>query len=127
MRARGAFTAWDALVVGALVAVNLFLLLRPSPEPAALEVSSDAGTRVLALGPRRRVDVPGPLGVTTVELDPAGARVVASPCPNRLCLRAGRISRPGQVVACVPNRVALRLVGPDHPHRRREAVDAVTR
>jgi hypothetical protein len=113
--------------VAGLVAANLFFLLRPAPRPVAVELRSDEGTRVLALGKRRTIEVRGPLGVTLVELDEAGARVISSPCPNRLCIRSGRVSRPGRVIACVPNRVALRLLDENETPASRGAVDAITR
>lgn len=120
-----AFTAWDALLAAALAGACLAFLVRPAP-PAALtaEVTSGAGTRAIGLEAGRRIDVSGPLGTTVVELDRGGARIASSPCPNQLCVKAGRISRPGQVAACLPNRVAVRLLGRSG---NREGVDAVAR
>jgi len=61
-----------------------------------------------------------------VRLGPEGARVLESPCPLKLCVAAGLASRPGQVVACLPNRVALRVLGAEADSRER-GVDAVGR
>jgi hypothetical protein len=67
--------------------------------------------------------VEGPLGTSQVEVGPRGARVAASPCANQLCVRQGWIRRQGEIVACLPNRLMLRIAaGPDRPE-----VDAVTR
>jgi hypothetical protein len=34
-------------------------------------------------------------------------------CPDKTCVHTGWISRPGQVAACVPNRVLIKIVGAD--------------
>lgn len=108
---RRAFTAWDAVVLAVLLALNGLLWSRGGSEgPAALEVVSAAGLRTEPLAGPRELPVTGPLGTTWVRVEADSARVTESPCPERRCIAAGPISRPGQVVACLPNRVALRLV-----------------
>ena len=66
--------------------------------------------------------VAGPLGVTTIEIAKGRARVLDSPCPHRLCVKAGAIGKAGELVVCVPNRVVVRVEGAS-----RKGVDAVTR
>jgi hypothetical protein len=124
---RKAFTALDALVLGALLAGNWVLVSRAtSVGPAtAVEVISVQGSSTVPLGADRHLDVTGPLGVTVVELGPDGAEVRSSPCPLQICVRSGPISRPGRVVACLPNRVAIRLLAAEST--RAEGVDAVGR
>ena len=122
---RRAFALLDGLVLVLLIAGNAGLAWKTgwASVPDRLEVVSREGTIVLPLGPDRTIEAEGPLGVTVIEVGPGGARVRWSPCPNRLCVRAGEISRPGQVVACLPNRVALRILGTPSA----EAPDAIAR
>lgn len=120
---RRAFTALDGVLLAGLLAANALLWFRTGAEPAAgLEVVSLAGTRNEPLAGPRDLAVAGPLGTTTVRVEPDGARVTDSPCPQRLCVAAGKISRSGEVVACLPNRVALRITA-----ARAADVDAVGR
>ena len=35
----------------------------------------------------------------------------ASDCPDKTCVRSGYINRPGQIAACLPNRVSVAVVG----------------
>jgi hypothetical protein len=74
---------------------------------------------VFPLDGARRVSVPGPLGDTVVEIAEGSARVLSSPCAEKTCVKSGRISRPGQWIACLPNRVFVEIRG-----RSREQVDA---
>ncbi len=114
---------WDVVIVGALLVLNLAAFRLPHRDrPAAgVEILSDEGRRVVPFG-AGRIEVPGPLGVTVVEVGRASVRIVASPCPRRICVRTGTVRRPGGVSACLPNRVAVRVLGGSG-----EGVDAVGR
>ncbi|MHB8764103.1 MAG: NusG domain II-containing protein, partial [Deferrisomatales bacterium] len=79
--------------------------------PAAVEVITPAGRERVGLGAPRRLEARGPLGITVIRVDAEGARVESSPCGLQLCVRTGRVSRPGQAVACLPNRVAVLVRG----------------
>ena len=57
----------------------------------------------------------GPRGDTVVEIRGGTVRVLDSPCPDRTCVASGAISRTGQFIACLPNRVTVTLEGRDEP------------
>ena len=40
-----------------------------------------------------------------------GIAFIASDCPDQLCVRSGYLSLPGQLAACLPNRVSLSVTG----------------
>ncbi|MYI60489.1 MAG: hypothetical protein F4105_02245, partial [Gemmatimonadetes bacterium] len=42
---------------------------------------------------------------------PKGARVLSAPCVHKICMRRGWIQRAGDVAACVPNGLVLRIAG----------------
>jgi hypothetical protein len=88
-------------------------------------VISISGTSVVPLSPDRILEVPGPLGVTVIEVGPDGARFRSSPCPLQICVQTGEVTRPGGVAACLPNRVAIRLLSSRDGGE--EQVDAIGR
>ena len=51
-------------------------------------------------------------------------RVSESGCSDRICVKSGRLSRPGEAAVCVPNRAAVEVVGPDE---KNNDVDVVVR
>ena len=51
-----------------------------------------------------------------------GLRMISADCPGGDCLRAGEIKKNGEMIVCVPNRLAIRLVSSQRPE-----VDAVSR
>jgi hypothetical protein len=59
----------------------------------------------------RRESITGPLGSTIVVIVDGKALVEDSPCPDKLCVHMPAISRPGQWIACLPNRVFIRVRG----------------
>jgi hypothetical protein len=59
----------------------------------------------------RREAIHGPLGDTIVVIRKGRALVEDSPCPDKLCVHMPAISKPGQWIACLPNRVFVRVRG----------------
>ncbi|MDI6638910.1 MAG: NusG domain II-containing protein, partial [Bacillota bacterium] len=59
------------------------------------------------------VDVPADRGRTVVvEIAEDGrARVRASDCPDKVCVKTGWIEHPGEVIVCLPNRVVVKIQG----------------
>lgn len=64
---------------------------------------------VFALPHYGQVEIPGPLGKTVVTIEGRRARVVSSPCSNKICVGRGWLTRKGDYAICLPNRVAARL------------------
>ncbi|MDZ7270921.1 MAG: NusG domain II-containing protein [candidate division KSB1 bacterium] len=126
-RAKGIWrflTPADRLLLGALLALSALSFAAVNQMRSAGEtVVVQAGNREFYRGPLRqeqRLVVDGPVGTTIVEVHDGAAWVSASDCPMHLCVRMGKISRAGEVVVCIPNRVVVRIEG-----RRRNPLDAI--
>lgn len=65
--------------------------------------------------------VQGPLGVTTIRVEKGEVWIEDSPCREKICIKMGKIKRPGEQLICVPNRVVVELEG------ERGGVDGVSR
>ncbi|MBK8402327.1 NusG domain II-containing protein [Propionivibrio sp.] len=65
----------------------------------------------LDLSRNRKIDVPGPLGVTTISVETRRVRVVSDPGPRQYCVRQGWLSRPGEIAICAPNQVSVQVQG----------------
>lgn len=46
-----------------------------------------------------------------IEVKNGSVRVKSSDCPDKTCVHSGRISKKGQLIACVPARVILEIEG----------------
>ena len=101
-----------ALVVG-LSALGLVIYGRYTAEAGDMLVVESAGAALAthALSNYGVLPVVGPLGVSEIEISPKGARVISAPCVHKICMRQGWMQRAGDVTACVPNGLVLRIAG----------------
>jgi hypothetical protein len=111
-----------ALGVIALIALRVYA----SGGQPVIEIRGDTQEWVFPLHSRETVEVSGPLGNTIVEVTPGAVRVVDSPCPEKICVKSGSISRPGQTIACLPNRVFVVIRG-DPRDQGGAGIDAFSR
>ena len=65
----------------------------------------------LDLSRNRRIDVPGPLGTTTVVVEKRRVRVAADPGIHQYCVRQGWLERAGEIAICAPNQVSVQVTG----------------
>jgi len=114
------------LMFALLVLAGLSFFLVPSwVVPGGTEVAIQVGDKVWGRFPLDRdrlIEVTGPLGKTVVEINASQARIISSPCANKICKGMGAVSKEGGFVACIPNEVVLSL-GKDRP----DGLDAVSR
>jgi hypothetical protein len=102
----------DILLISvSLLVVGAFALYAYTGKGKSSTVVIEAsGKRYLyPLGQDRVVKVPGPIGETVVDIRDGRAFVEDSPCRDKLCVHMGSISKPGQWVACLPNKVMVSI------------------
>ena len=58
-----------------------------------------------------QIQIESSLGYNAVEIEGSGVRMVLADCRSQDCIRMGTITRQGQIIACLPNRVVIRLDG----------------
>ena len=104
--------------------VGLFIVpgLRTQGSYAVVETEHDSGLS-LPLSEDGEWRIQGPLGETVVEIKDGCVRVERSPCPHKLCIRMGCRNRYGDIIACIPNGVIVRVQG----EKSVKAVDGITR
>lgn len=50
-------------------------------------------------------------GRNLIEADRDSVRVTEADCPDKLDVLQGEITRPGQVIVCLPNRMVIEIIG----------------
>ena len=118
------FKFGDYIVI-AVVGVVIFLLFALTygfnDSEKYIEILSPEAREIYDPGENRVVDVEGPLGTTRVLIKDGKARVLDSPCRDKICIKMGTLSRPGEEAVCLPNRVIVQMKG------ERRGVDGVSR
>lgn len=96
---------WLVLAGGAALVAFLFGQVGAAGDRVAIK---QGGRLFLETTARldRSIAVPGPLGITQVEIRAGRVRVAADPGPQQICVRQGWLS-PGQTALCLPNRVSV--------------------
>ena len=100
------------LVVVAILVVLSFSLLLLQSSGARVVVSSD--DRIIFVAPLnkdQRVELEGPLGITVLQIESGTARIISSPCSQKICIGMGAVSRTGDLLACVPNHLVVSIEG----------------
>jgi hypothetical protein len=118
----------DALSVGHLKTLRFFDLplaallillfvalpwLTTSSGPDQITANTSEGEAFYSLSPDRELILSGPLGDTVIAVAKESVRVLSSPCPTKLCIKMGTIKRSGEALACLPNRVVIKLGNSD--------------
>ena len=120
---------WSLFTVGDFVSVALITTVavlglvidRSSVEGSIVRVYCIDGEYTFGLGKRDKKSYEGPLGKTIVETTSDGVRISKSPCSKQICVRQGSIHHEGKMIACLPNRVVVTVIG------KSEAYDGLSR
>lgn len=108
-------TRADRLIIAVLAALALVAW------PLASAVAGAEGGSAVINGPGGQTTVPlssdadyhiaGAVSEVIVRVSGGSVCVVDSGCPGQTCVHTGGISAAGEVIACVPNRVVVRIGG----------------
>jgi hypothetical protein len=98
-----------AALGAALVVFFSFRVYGPGRAAARTMVEGGGQRWEFPLDAQESLRVAGPLGDTVVELRGRRARIISSPCTNQICVAAGTIHSQGQWIACLPNKVMVRV------------------
>ena len=60
-------------------------------------------------------------GCNIIEIGAGTVEVIWSDCASQVCVRTGKISRPGEVIVCLPHHLLITIVGERTP----EDIDAI--
>ena len=78
---------------------------------AVIRVTAPNATWLLRPEEDQVLDVSGPLGSNRIVVRGGEVFVDSAPCANQICVKTGTVSRPGQWIACLPNRVFVAVEG----------------
>jgi hypothetical protein len=103
---------WLILAIGSAAVAALFATLWHSEPAGKVRIrAGDAVFATLSLAQKRALDVPGPLGISRIEIDNGRARVASDPGRHQYCVKQGWLTHAGEVAMCLPNHVSVELLG----------------
>jgi hypothetical protein len=108
------------LILGSTGVISFSVYGGGHGEPYA-HITSASEELYYALSDSRTISVKGPLGATIIEIAEGALWVKSSPCPEKICVKSGRVSRPGEWIACLPNQLLITIEG-----RSEQEIDALS-
>lgn len=104
------------VAAGVMVGFSAYALVGRG-EPSEVFIETDTGQFIYPLAEARVIDVAGPLGDTVVVIEDEHVHVESSPCRDKICIAMGHVSLSGDWIACLPNRVFIRIQGSEEERR----------
>lgn len=98
------------LLLAAFLALGLKFLLRQ--EGAALVVRVN-GSEVARYALTETGDYPLNGGTNVLHIENGSAWLTDADCPDKLCVKQGKIQYTGQTITCLPNRLTVTVIGAD--------------
>ncbi|MCI8511742.1 MAG: NusG domain II-containing protein [Lachnospiraceae bacterium] len=104
------------LILGILFLAALLFAwdrLRHTEPAAVVEISVDGETvATLSLDTDQEFTAQGPAGgINRLLIRDGEVWVLEATCPDKLCIRQGKIHRDGELIVCLPNRMTAKITG----------------
>ena len=92
-----------------LVSLLLFLFLRGGKEGSEVRVMVEGKEiGVYSLSKDGEYSLNG--GTNTLIIKDGKAYMIDADCPDKLCVRQGKISRNGETITCLPNKLTVTVI-----------------
>lgn len=114
---RKLMTKADTKLLLAIIFLSLFVfaLLKfyaavlPTERQVVIKVSGEVVKKISLQEdrPLQRITIEGKKGPSIIEIKGRKVRMLEAFCPDKLCVKQGWISNPGQSIVCVPNEIVL--------------------
>ena len=114
----------DFIIVLILLCISLAFMLIPKEKGSTIYIKvNEKLTAVYSLNQpkEKHITVNGAVGEMHICIANGKAWVTDSACKNKLCVRMGKISKNGEVIVCLPNRVVISVKS-----IKNKKIDAVT-
>jgi hypothetical protein len=118
----------DIIIFLLAVTITIFSIVHLTQnknESLKVYIDTPNGNYVYDLDTDRDLEFIGPLGTTYVSIHAKEAIFTDSPCPNKTCLYSPPAKKNGDWIACLPNRIFLRVEGKELPENT-SSFDAIS-
>lgn len=114
---RGDLIVLVLVLIVVLAGIYLYFLRPPAPPDAQIVIQVNGEDRhyfpLYAKGRDENIEIQGVQGITIVHLGEDRVWVVDSACPDKICVHTGWTNSSAKPIACLPNRVIVKIVGGD--------------
>lgn len=112
----------DYAIIGALIIITLAssaaALLSTSRKfdnlYVNIEVDGKPYKKVPLNNHTEKIKVKTKLGTNIIDIANGKVHIEEADCPDKICIKDGFISKPGQILVCLPNKVVVQIIGQDN-------------
>ena len=103
----------DIILIASIlaVAIALFLIVELTKEEGAGVVVKVDGVEVAEYSLSKSGTYPLNGGTNILVIEDGRAYLSDANCPDKLCVHQGKISRTGEVITCLPNKLTVTVFG----------------
>ena len=103
-----------------IVAIAFFLIVELTKEEGAGVTVKVDGVEVAEYSLSKNGTYPLNGGTNILVIEDGRAYLIDANCPDKLCVHQGKISRTGEVITCLPNKLTVTVFGAE------ESVDLIS-
>lgn len=109
------FKKADVILLIAILALSVlgfFVLRKSSSSNSKIEITvSGEIVKTVPLSADGRYEIKTDYGYNNICVESGQVWVEDADCPNKDCMRFGKVSSEGQIILCLPHKLAVRIVG----------------
>ncbi len=93
-----------------LIPAMIFLVIKSSDNGGYAEFSYNGKiVKTVSLSEDTELTVNGVVFI----IEDNSVSVSSSPCPDKICVKSGKIAKNGETIICLPERIAVRIISED--------------
>ncbi|MFO7889200.1 MAG: NusG domain II-containing protein [bacterium] len=99
------------LIIFFIVIYYSMILITPSQNKIVEIIDCKNNLYRYSANDNYKLDIPGPYGVTEIQIKKGNVWVQKASCPHKTCKHMGTINQRGEMIICIPNRILIRIAG----------------
>lgn len=95
-------------------AIGIAVVEKDGQEVCRIDLSKQQKEEIISIGGKMNVKL---------KVEPGAISFYQSDCPDKICIRTGKLTKPGQSAVCLPGKVSVRIIA---KNTSQKAYDAYT-
>jgi len=117
------FKKWDIIIIVVLIGLSFIpelifgVMMGKNYNGTYAEVTLDGKPyKKILLSEHRgedKIDVQTPYGYNIIEINDGSIGIIDADCRDKICIKSGFISKPGQISVCLPHKLMVEIKSND--------------
>ena len=118
------FKKWDIILIVLLICLSFVpelifgVMMGKNYNATYAEITLDGKPyKKILLSEHRgkdKIDIKTELGYNVIEIEDSSIKILDSDCRDKICIKSGFISKPGQLLVCLPHKLMVEIKSNDN-------------